>query len=109
MPDATEEEIVYLEERLGYLSDISRKTEKGNIAEFLKAVFGDKLRITDESDVDFVCDCSRERMKGALVTLGMDELHDMIENDHGAELGCHFCNSKYEFSEEDLLEIISEL
>ena len=50
----------------------------------------------------YQCDCSQERIERMLVTLGADELRDMIETQHGAQVDCHFCNKRYEFSEDDL-------
>ncbi len=48
-------------------------------------------------------------MGKALITVGKDELQAMIDEDHGCELSCQFCNKKYQFSEEELKEIKSTL
>jgi len=56
----------------------------------------------------FECDCSRERFENALLTLGKDELQAIKDEDHGAEIVCQFCQTKYEFSEADLEELIND-
>ena len=48
------------------------------------------------------CDCSRERIERVLVSLGAEELTDMIETQQGAQVDCHFCNKRYKFSADDL-------
>ena len=66
-------------------------------------------KIVDESITPiYECDCSKEHMKDALATIGKEELKDIIEKEGKAELVCHFCNKKYEFSKEELEQIIKE-
>jgi molecular chaperone Hsp33 len=50
----------------------------------------------------YQCDCSRERIERALITLGAKELEDMMREQHGAQVECHFCNKRYAFSEAEL-------
>ena len=57
----------------------------------------------------FRCDCSKERLMQALASLGVNELRDMAEKDHGAHMQCHFCNKEYDFTEAELRSIISVL
>ncbi len=57
---------------------------------------------------EFRCDCSRERLERVLISLGEEELSDMIAQEHGAELTCHFCNRKYRFDENDLRRLLAE-
>ncbi len=54
------------------------------------------------------CDCSRERMEQVLMSLGEAELRDMIAEQHGAEINCHFCNRRYNFNEAQLEALINE-
>ena len=63
------------------------------------------VKILDSQDLFFECDCSRERMKEAIKMVGKDEINAMIEEDHGCEIHCHFCNTYYQFDEEELKEI----
>ena len=59
--------------------------------------------------VQFRCPCSRERSVSALMLVGRDELTDMLEKDGGAELTCHFCNTRYGVSGDELQALIEEL
>ena len=76
--------------------------------EILKMIFDD-VEITDRQDLFFTCDCSREKMINALSTIGKQELQSMIDEDHGCEITCQFCNTKYQFSEEELQNLINRL
>lgn len=60
----------------------------------------------EERKVAFACDCSKERVAGALVAVGSGELTKMIEEDRRAELTCHFCDKKYLFSKEELASLL---
>ncbi len=60
-------------------------------------------------DIRWQCDCSREKMKSALATIGLGDLRRLVEEDGGAELGCQFCGSKYRFSGEELTGLIKTL
>ena len=60
------------------------------------------------AEYDDDCPCSKERMTRALSTLKKEDLQAMIEEDHGAEITCNFCNERYSFSEEELQEILDE-
>ena len=61
---------------------------------------------TEKLEPRFMCDCSRQKIEAALVSLGRDELADMIENDGGAELTCRFCGSRYVFNKEELTSLL---
>ena len=76
--------------------------------EILKMVFED-VEILDSQDLFFECDCSKEQMTKALMTVGKEELQAMADEDHGCEMRCHFCNTAYSFTEEELLELIKEI
>ena len=51
--------------------------------------------------------CSRERVERALITLGAEELTDMIQTQHGAQVDCHFCNKRYRFTEDELNALLA--
>ena len=91
----------------------NRKSEKidkwfHKFENILKMIFDD-VEITDRQDLFFTCDCSREKMINALSTIGKQELQSMIDEDHGCEITCQFCNTKYQFSEEELQNLINRL
>ena len=90
------------------------KTEEGVLEEMLEGIFGSlpeeyEVAARSSRDVRWRCDCSRERMKNALATIGKDDLREIIDEDGRAELCCNFCDSKYEFSREELEEIFERM
>ena len=80
------------------------------LLEIAKAVTGDEnVQLIEENITPvYECDCSKEHMEDGLATLDKDVLKEMIEEDGKAELVCHFCNKKYEFSKEELEDILEK-
>jgi molecular chaperone Hsp33 len=66
-------------------------------------------RILDKVNVGFECECSHEKGKEVLTSIGKHELSQIIEEDKEAEIGCQFCNSKYKYTEEELLELLNNM
>ena len=111
MPGSTEEEISKIEQAVFKAGAISKMLdEELTLTQIAKKITGDEnIQIVDESITPiYECDCSKEHMKDALATIGKEELKDIIEIEGIAELVCHFCNKKYEFSKEELELIIKE-
>lgn len=111
MPGSTEEEISKIEQAVFKAGAISKMLdEELTLTQIAKKITGDEnIQIVDESITPiYECDCSKEHMKDALATIGKEELKDIIEKEGKAELVCHFCNKKYEFSKEELKQIIKE-
>ena len=109
LPEATEEDITYIEERMKDFPAVSSLIHEGKTPEeILKMLFED-VEITDHQDLFFTCDCSKDKMLNALSTVGKEELQSMIDEDHGCEITCQFCNTKYQFSEEELQNLINRL
>ncbi len=109
MPDATENEIVKIEEALKSADSISKMLDDGKeLIDIAEIVTGDSNIMYFEDDMVpmYVCDCSRERMEKNLISIGTKELQDIINTDGKAELVCHFCNKKYNFSKENLEKLI---
>ena len=105
LPEATEEDINYIEKVVKECPPVSKLINEGKEPEeILKLLFED-VEITETQDLFFKCDCSKEKMANALITVGKDELQAMIDEDHGCEINCQFCNTKYQFSEIELEEI----
>ena len=67
------------------------------------------IKILGEERPVYKCDCSYDRIKEALASLGPAELRDMIQKDKGAEITCRFCNKKYNFNEQELELIMEKL
>lgn len=110
LPGAKEEEIARFEKRIQSMPAISTLLESDDhINALLTAIYGDdNYKVLSEEEIGFVCDCSRERFEGALITLGKEELEAMAKEDHGAEITCQFCETTYTFTEEDLEGLIND-
>ena len=103
LPNATEAAIASVEMSTPMFTDIS-----GTIRDYHLEGAVNQLLLHLEPEVlekkvpKYQCDCSRERIERMLVTLGVEELEDMINTQKGAQVDCHFCLHRYKFSEEDL-------
>lgn len=112
MPDATEEEISKVEQAIFKAGAISKMLdEKLSLQQIAQKITGDeKVEIIEENITPvYQCDCSKEHMADGLATIGKEELENIIETDGKAELLCHFCNQKYQFSKQDIEEIIKNI
>ena len=111
MPGASDEVIEALEERLKNLPNVSSLLEEGKTPEdILEIIFeGEAVMILEDSPVQFKCECSKEKFATAIITLGTSEIQAMIDEDHGCEITCQFCNTKYKFDEEELQKLINRL
>ena len=106
MPDATEDELFILENRLQEAKPISQMLDENmSLLDIAKDITGDvniKLLEDETNTPKYECACSKERMENGLISLGKQELKNIIEEDGKAEIVCHFCNKKYEFNEDEL-------
>ncbi|OOC57700.1 Hsp33 family molecular chaperone HslO [Paenibacillus ihbetae] len=106
LPGITDEEITELERALGAIPPMTEMLEEGlSLEDILKRVVPD-VSILDEMDVKFSCDCTQERVERALISLGRDEIQQMIDEDGKAEVSCHFCNETYTFDVEQLKSVL---
>lgn len=110
MPDATDDAIDKLQQRLKEIPLVSEMLRAGKTPEeILKDIFNDdEIKFLDKMDVKFECDCSKERFGDSISALPLQDIKEMMEEDHGAEAVCRFCGNKYVFSEADLQEIIDQ-
>lgn len=111
MPDASEETISTIEKNLSNIKSVTEMLKEGLTPEDMVEIVlaGLEPRILDKSEIGFECDCSKDRVSKVFSAIGKDELKTIIDEDKGAEVGCQFCNSKYQFSEEELEDIYKEL
>ncbi|MGY3778682.1 Hsp33 family molecular chaperone HslO [Isobaculum melis] len=110
MPDATNETITLLEEKIAEMPLVSSLLDDGESPEqILARIMGeDNVKVLEKMPIKFECDCSKERFATAIIALGADEIQSMIDEDHGAEAECHFCGKHYHYSEADLEELKAE-
>lgn len=111
MPGASDETITAIEQKIAEIPMISRLIENGESPEqILDRLLGaENVEILEKMPIQFKCDCSKDKFASAIISLGVDEINDMIEQDHGAEAVCHFCNNKYHYTEEDLEDLKKEI
>ena len=110
MPFAEEEVIAKLEENIGKLPSVTTMLEEGNTPEEMieRVLDGFDVEIMDKISTKFDCNCSKERVERAIVSIGKDEIESMIEEGEPIEVNCHFCNSHYIFSVDELKEILKK-
>ena len=108
MPDAPEAEISDFEARIQKMPAISKLLRSHDHSKaILDAIYGqDQYKILEESPLAFHCDCSKERFAASIQGLGKIEVEKLITENHGAEVICQFCETVYNFSENDLKELI---
>lgn len=107
LPGCPEEIIDQLELRSPMFADISREMTFAPISQLCEDWFrGMEPRILERTPLDYRCTCSRDRMEKALISLGRKDLQSLIDEDHGAELVCHFCRKKYSFTAEELTALM---
>lgn len=108
MPFADESVIDYLEKRLKDIS-FTKMLEKGmSVKEIMESLFEEyDVSITDTLPMAYVCDCSKERVEKAVISLGKKELASMIEDNKPIEVVCDFCRTKYIFSTDELMKFLT--
>lgn len=111
MPGATDETITELEQRISQMEPISKMIDRGlSPEEVLEEVLGkENVRVVDQMDVTFHCNCSKERFGTAIKSLGEEEIKAMMNEDGQAEAECHFCLEKYVYSKEELEDFVDEI
>ena len=125
LPGAAEESIDILEKMIGGMKPLTSSisavmensaglTESGLVRKLTEHIFAEvpdeyAPQILEERDINWNCDCSRERMASALATIGKKDMSEIIEEDGHAELQCHFCLQKYDFSKQELTEILNSM
>ena len=106
LPNAEEEDIVYLENLLKTLEPISSVLEKNrDLNKYINSLFKD-AKVLEEQDVRYVCDCSRERFLRNLLTLPKKDIEDLAK-DEEIEVKCEFCNKTYKYKKADLEMVLS--
>lgn len=107
LPGASEAAIASVEHSVPMFADISATMQEYHLEGAVNQLFLHlDPKVLEKRTPQYRCDCSRERIEGMLVTLGAEELQDMIDTQHGAEVDCHFCLKRYKFSEQDLKTLL---
>ena len=108
LPGASEAAIQSIENSAGMFMDISGTMKQyhldGAVDQLLTHL---QPEILERRETRYACDCSRARVEKALIALGSRELRDMIDEQHGALVNCHFCRKAYGFTEEELEALLA--
>lgn len=108
MPDATEETISIVEEKISTIKSVTSMLENGLDPEgIINLILGGlDPEILDKMPVRFYCNCSKERVSKALIAIGKKELDNIIEENEPIEVKCHFCNKAYNFTVDELKKLV---
>lgn len=108
MPFTSEEVIRRLEEKLAGLHSVTALLDQGMTPEdMLNELLGEfGVEITDTVPVEYRCNCSRERIEKALISIGKKELQEMISEGKTIEVNCQFCGKSYSVTVEELQELL---
>ncbi|MGG1616663.1 Hsp33 family molecular chaperone HslO [Paenibacillus sp. NRS-1782] len=108
LPGLDDDEITAIENAVGSIPPVTALLDQGlELDEMLRWMLPD-VRILDEMDIHFQCECSRERVEKTLISLGESELEQLIEEEEQAEVVCHFCNEAYQFNKDELQNLLDQ-
>lgn len=111
MPGVTEATICKLESVINNIKPVSQMIYDGYTPEkIVEEICKDEpYSIISSLDVKFECKCSKERFARGLISLGKEEIKEIVKEDKGAEIVCRFCNEKYQYSETELIDLLNSL
>ncbi len=110
LPGADEKFISKLEERLPLIPPVSRMFSSNEPnGQYIANILGDiEFDIFDESEVCYKCYCSQEKVEKALLSMGVNELQKIIDEDNGTEVSCQFCDKLYKFTKQQLISLMNK-
>jgi len=105
LPEALDEDISYIEEKLKKFPPISTLISEGKTPQDMISMIFDDFKLLEERELRFECNCSRDKCLTVLDTIILSDLKDMIDEDHKCDMFCEFCSTNYHFDEKDLMAI----
>lgn len=110
MPFAEEEVVAKLEDNLKRVTSVTALLEEGYTPKMLlEELLGNlELEVTDTIPTKFSCNCSKGRVEKAVISIGKKEIEKMIADREDIEVNCHFCNTHYQFTVEELKEMLKK-
>lgn len=110
LPFANEEVISKLEENISALPSVTQMLEAGETPESMlkKLTAGMDLEILDTLPAQFYCDCCKEKVEKVIISIGKKEIQSMIDDNEPIEVNCYFCNKHYQFTVDELKEILKK-
>jgi molecular chaperone Hsp33 len=111
LPGATEEEITMLENNLKNVPSITKFFEQGkDVYDVINTLLeGFNPNVLDEDTVQYHCDCNRDRVEKALISIGIKDLQEIYDEEDQIEMGCQYCDKKYRFTKNDIGKMIKKL
>lgn len=110
LPGVEDSFIDRLEKRISVVPPVSTlfSTNKTN-AEYIKDILGDiEFDVFDEADVSYHCDCTRQRVENALISMGEKEMTEIINDGKNIDVSCQFCDKIYTFTPDDLKKLLEK-
>ena len=100
-----------MEENIKKLPPVSSMISQGMTPQQIAfaALDGFEPNVIDEYEMGYVCDCSRARVERALISLGQAELKEIEKEEKTIEVGCQFCDKKYNFTQNDIRNLIKAI
>jgi len=109
LPGLTDADITQLEQRLSAMPPVTSLLDQGESPEgMLEFIAGGDVKFMDTLPIVFACKCSQERVGATLLSLGEQELQQLIDDDEKAEVVCHFCNEVYTFDRDHLQALLNQ-
>lgn len=107
MPGCKDEDITRLENRLSEITSVSKMVHNGYTPEdIINEITEGNYEVLETKELKYQCDCNKERFYKGIKSIGEKQIMEIITEDHGAEVTCHFCNKKYTFSEDELKSML---
>ncbi len=108
LPFAPEEAVDIIEKNIQSMQSVTKMLSQGLLAEdiAMKALEGLEPNVLDDFKVEYTCDCSKERVERALVSLGKEQLEE-LSRDEVTEVKCHFCDKVYHFTSDEVKELMN--
>ena len=110
MPFIEDEVLDRLEKNIQNIQSVTAMLDNGHTPEDMLAqvLEGLDLEIVDTLPVQFSCNCSKDRIEKAIISIGKKDIQSMIEDGEDIEVKCHFCNTAYNYTVEELKELLEK-
>lgn len=110
LPGTSEENIDRAENVMHNFVNAAEVVEKSGAAGIMREFFGD---VTEENGIyltfpEYKCNCSRKKIEGVILPLGEDEVLKIVEEQGCVSVHCHYCNTDYRFTKEDVLKLFGK-
>ncbi|GAA0124676.1 Hsp33 family molecular chaperone HslO [Clostridium sp. CTA-19] len=111
MPGASDFVADIISYRLQEIPSVTTMISDGKtVQDIINSLFDDMdVKFYDEGILEFECDCSREKVENALISIGKKDLQEIYDDGKTEELKCHFCNKSYDFTQEDIGNLLKEI